>query len=210
MSCKIGGVRRDIPEPLLAELLQVLERLETEYAEVLPTFVKDDSVRRRMSGVGVLAKDKAYELGAAGPVAKACGLAMDLRETGYAAYGALTFKPVTHTSGDCYARTWVRAMEIVQSIELIRQAVKQIPAGPFSVPVKGNPDGEVASRIEQPRGDLIFYIKGNGTRNLARFKARMPTYANLVPLLHMLPGNQLADVPVIVLSIDPCISCTER
>ena len=209
-TCCIGGVRRDIPEPLLAELLQVLERLETEYAEVLPTFVKDDSVRRRMSGVGVLAKDKAYELGASGPVAKACSLAMDLRETGYAAYGALTFKPVTHTSGDCYARTWVRAMEIVQSIELIRQAVKQIPAGPFSVPVKGNPDGEVASRIEQPRGDLIFYIKGNGTKNLARFKARMPTYANLVPLLHMLPGNQLADVPVIVLSIDPCISCTER
>ena len=64
--------------------------------------------------------------------------------------------------------------------------------------------------MEQPRGEAIYYIKGNGTKNLARFRVRTPTFANLAALLRMLPGAELADVPVIVLSIDPCISCTER
>jgi ech hydrogenase subunit E len=85
-----------------------------------------------------------------------------------------------------------------------------MPAGPISVPVKGSPTGEVLARIEQPRGELNFYIKGNGSRNLERFRVRTPTFANLPPLLHMLTGCQLADVPVIAICIDPCISCTER
>jgi NADH:ubiquinone oxidoreductase subunit D len=136
---------------------------------------------------------------------------MDLRETtGYAAYGELDVKPVIETAGDCYARTLVRCRELNQSIDLIRRAICRMPAGPISTPVKGNPTGEVVARIEQPRGELIFFIRGNGTKNLERFRARTPTFANLAPLLHMLQGCQLADVPVIVLCIDPCISCTER
>jgi ech hydrogenase subunit E len=78
------------------------------------------------------------------------------------------------------------------------------------VKVKGRPEGEVVSRVEQPRGELIYYIKGNGKKNLDRLRIRTPTFANIPPLLSMLPGIGLADVPVIVLSIDPCISCTER
>lgn len=85
-----------------------------------------------------------------------------------------------------------------------------MPEGALAEPVKGNPNGEAAARIEQPRGELLLFIKGNGTKNLERFRARTPTFANLAPLMHMLPGCELADVPVIVVSIDPCISCTER
>ena len=208
--CCIGGVRRDISADVLAETLHMLDRLEQDYATILPVFTADGSVKRRLAGVGPIDKETVYKLGGVGPVAKGSGWAMDLRETGYAAYGALAFKPITQSGGDCYARTMVRVLEVKQSIDLVRQAIAKIPDGPVAVEVKGNPSGETAARIEQPRGELIFYIRGNGTKNLERFKARMPTFANLAPLLHMLPGCQLADVPVIVLSIDPCISCTER
>jgi ech hydrogenase subunit E len=209
-SCCLGGVRRDIDGGLQTEVLQSLDKVQAQLSELLPTLVNDYSVKQRLVGVGTISKEKAYELGAVGPVARACGIAADLRETGYAAYGELDFKLVTERSGDCYARTLVRVHELDESAGLVRRAIQRLPAGPISVPVKGNPTGEVAARLEQPRGELLFYIRGNGTKNLERFRARTPTYANLAPLLHMLPGCQLADVPVIVLSIDPCISCTER
>lgn len=208
--CSIGGVRRDIPDNLVNEVLHTLMELENIYKEIMPAYTNDYSINRRLAGIGVLPKDKAHELGAVGPVARASGIAMDLRETGYAVYRELGFQPITETSGDAYARMMVRLREIQQSIDLIRRAILCLPRGPVSIPVKGFPNGETVARIEQPRGELIFYIRGNGTKNLDRFRARTPTFANIPPVLHMLPGCQLADVPVIVLSIDPCISCTER
>ncbi|UJX41916.1 nickel-dependent hydrogenase large subunit [Desulfovibrio sp. JY] len=85
-----------------------------------------------------------------------------------------------------------------------------LPSGLVSVKVKGKPDGEAVTRVEQPRGELLYYLKGNGSKYMDRVRIRTPTFANIPPLLAMLPGCELADVPVLVLSIDPCISCTER
>jgi ech hydrogenase subunit E len=209
-TCSVGGVRRDIPENLQTLTLETMDRLEKDVANVTATLNGDYSVKQRTVGVGVLTKDQARLMGAVGPVARASGVAYDLRTTGYAAYGELGVTPITETAGDCYARTQVRVREIFQSIDLVRRAIKGLPAGPISVPVKGNPDGEVVSRLEQPRGEVIYYLRGNGTKNLDRLRIRTPTFANLPPLLVMLPGCELADVPVITLSIDPCISCTER
>ncbi|MEI8347427.1 MAG: NADH-quinone oxidoreductase subunit D, partial [Pseudomonadota bacterium] len=66
------------------------------------------------------------------------------------------------------------------------------------------------TRVEQPRGEVIYYAKGDGTKFLKRLRVRTPTFANIAPLLKMLPGCDVADVPILVLTIDPCISCTER
>ena len=86
-----------------------------------------------------------------------------------------------------------------------------MPEGELSVRPKGSPPAnEVVYRCEQARGEVFYYAKGNGTRNLERLRVRTPTFANIPSLLVMLPGSELADVPIIVLSIDPCISCTER
>jgi Ni,Fe-hydrogenase III large subunit len=209
-TCCIGGVRRDIAPEAAAAVLQTLDEVDRQLGEALPPLGDNYTVRQRTIGVGRLPANKAHELGAVGPVARASGLKTDFRETGYAAYGELGFQPAVETGGDCHARIKVRVRELAESSRLIRQALQRAPGGPLTVPVKGNPSGDVASRMEQPRGELIYYIKGNGTKNLERFRARMPTFANLAPLLHMLNGCQLADVPVIILSIDPCISCTER
>jgi len=209
-TCCIGGVRKDVSEELLKSVLKTLVTVEKELDEHMPVLLNDYSVKQRMCGVGVLDKQVAYERGAVGPTARASGIAMDLRTQGYAAYGDLDVEPMVETDGDCYARTKVRVRELYQSLNLVRQAIGKIPDGPINVPFKTKPDGEVISRAEQPRGEVLYYLKGNGTDMLERLRVRTPTFANIPPVLAMLAGCELADVGVIVISIDPCISCTER
>ena len=129
---------------------------------------------------------------------------------GYAAYKDLNFIPVVEQDGDCYARSKVRFYEVFGSLSLIREALNRLPESELTVKVPGNPDGETIFRTEQPRGEVFYYIRANGTKMLERVRVRTPTFANVPALLHMLPGCKLPDAPVIVLSIDPCISCTER
>ena len=129
---------------------------------------------------------------------------------GDGAYGELDFHPVVEQAGDCYARCVVRAKELFTSIDLIRQAIDAIPEGSIDTPVKGNPDGEFYARAEQPRGEVVHYIRGNGKKNLLRHRVRTPTAANVPGLVSILKGCEMADVPIIVLSIDPCIGCMER
>ncbi|HJX56795.1 MAG TPA: nickel-dependent hydrogenase large subunit [Methanoregula sp.] len=209
-SCKIGGVRRDISNEKLDEMRRDLDTTEREIRDLTTVFLQDDSIKHRLRNVGRLSKEDAYHLGAVGPTARGSGVAIDLRKTGYGAYGKLNFQLVTDSCGDCYGRCSVRAQELFTSIDLIRQAVQKIPDGPIDVKVTGAPNGEFFTRAEQPRGELVHYLKGNGTKFLVRSRIRTPTLTNIPPLVRMLQGCELADVPVIVLSIDPCISCTER
>lgn len=209
-SCKIGGVRRDITNEKLSVMAADLVGFERELSDLGDVFLHDDSVKSRLVGVGTLSRTDAYDTGAVGPTGRGSGVAIDMRMTGYAAYGDLGFEPVTERGGDCYARCAVRVRELFSSIEIIRKAIERIPDGEIEVKVKGNPDGEYFSRAEQPRGELVHYVKGNGTKHLVRSRIRTPTLTNVPPLIKMLQGCELADVPVIVLSIDPCIGCMER
>ncbi len=209
-SCKVGGVRRDIENGRFRAIVKDLVDFKKELRSVLDVFLKDSSVKHRTVGVGVVTKENAYKLGAVGPTLRGSGVAEDARMLGYAAYKELDFSPIVDMAGDCYARTKVRVLEIYQAIDLIRQIGGKIPDGPIDVKVTGTPNGEFFSRAEQPRGEVIYYAKGNGTKFLDRLRVRTPTFANIAPLITMLPGSDLADVPVLVLSIDPCISCTER
>ena len=209
-SCKIGGVRRDIEAEALGGIRAELESIETNIREVTEVFLNDNSVRDRLGGVGVLSREEARGLGCVGPMLRASGVAQDMRQLGYAAYGELDWQPITRAEGDSFARCAVRCEELFQSIDLIRQALAKMPAGEIAVKVAGNPNGEFIARTEQPRGEVVYCVKANGTKNLQRFRVRTPTFANLPAMLKVLPGCELADVPVLVLTIDPCISCTER
>ena len=207
---KIGGVRRDIETSVLRGIVEKLDALAPEIREITNIFLEDASLRHRMEGVGVLSKEDAYYMGMVGPMIRSCGIPSDVRQIGYAAYKCIQFEPVTAEGGDCYARCVVRVKEIFVSIDLLRQLVEKTPEGPIEVKVKGNPSGEFFGRIEQPRGEVIYYVKANGTKFLERFRVRVPTFANLPGMIRLLKGAQIADVPVIILTIDPCISCTER
>jgi ech hydrogenase subunit E len=184
--------------------------MEKETREIARVFLEDYSVQSRLKGVGVISKEKIHELGAVGPMMRASGSKTDTRKMGYAAYGKLDFEPVTSEEGDSYARVDVRIQEIFQSMDLIRQAVDILPEGEIAAPVKGNPKGEYFMRVEQPRGEALYYVKANGSRFLDRVRVRTPTFANVPAMLEILKDCQLADVPILILTIDPCISCTER
>ncbi len=209
-SCKIGGVRRDISPEALAVMRKELDVIERDMREIVDVFLGDSSVKRRLQGVGVLSRDDAYILGCVGPTARASGVAQDMRSLGYAAFRDIKVEPIVRTEGDSYARCVVRCAELFQSVDIIRQAIDRIPPGAIETKVTGFPDGEILVRTEQPRGEVAYYLRANGSRNLQRFRVRTPTFANLPALVRMLPGANLADVPVLVLTIDPCISCTER
>jgi ech hydrogenase subunit E len=208
--CDIGGVRKDISQETLNKIDGILSGIEKELKEITEVFLHDSSVKLRTKGVGVLSKQAAFDLGAVGPMARASGISMDMRTQGYAAYKNLKFEPIVETEGDCYARTSVRMREMFQSIDLIKQCICIIPEGDIRVKVTGNPSGEHFTRVEQPRGEVVYYAKANGTKYLDRLRVRTPTFANIPALLETLKGCSLADVPILIVTIDPCISCTER
>ena len=208
--CRVGGVRRDVEDGALAGIVQRIRDLEKDMRRVAEVFLNDDSVKHRLVGVGILTRDQAHEMGCVGPMLRASGVSRDTRTLGYAAYGTIDFTPVVEKAGDSYARCAVRIRELFQSVDIIRQVAAKVPPGEVAVKVSGYPDGEYHSRCEQPRGEVIHYVKGDGTRYLRRYRVRTPTFSNIPALVKMLQGCELADVPVLVLTIDPCISCTER
>lgn len=208
---QVGGVQKDMNNAMLIHILDMTKDLEQELKPVVDTFLHDYTVQSRLKGTGVLSREDAVAMGAVGPMLRASGEPYDARLLGYAAYGDLSsIELITSNDCDSYARCEVRLKELFQSFDLIREAIGRIPNGPVSVPVKGNPSGEAFVRIEQPRGEAIYYVKGNGTKFLDRFRLRTPTTSNIPPMVEMLKGCQLADVPLLILTIDPCVSCTER
>ncbi len=178
---------------MLSAIRSTMEEMNEELRPIAQTFLEDASVNARLRGLGHLDKEQALLAGAVGPMLRASGIDYDARETGYAAYDELNFGPITAVEGDSYARVRVRIAELFQSFELDpRRSSPRSPRAELSVPVKGMPKGESFMRIEQPRGEAIYYAKGNGTKFLDRFRLRTPTTSNIPPMLDLLKGCQLA------------------
>lgn len=211
----VGGMLHDIDDADLKEICVKLDSLKRDYREIVDTMLNDSTVKSRLCGVGFISFEDAIELSMVGPFAKASGVEHDMRTTGYGAYGDLEhFEPIISTEGDCYGRCKVRCEEVVQAIDIVKELVAKIPhdgigqkPGPKVLPPEG---GQAHALIEQPRGEAFYYVRGNGTKYLDRFRLRTPTSQNLGGLVRSLQGVELADVPMIILTIDPCISCTER
>ncbi len=206
----IGGVLKDMPNDMLKDFVKQLNDMEKEIRETTSIFLNDYTVKSRLVDIGYLSGEDAIRRGAVGPMMRASGIKVDLRKTGYAAYNDIDFEVITSDKCDSYARCEVRIGEIFQSIEIIRQAVDKIPDTEINVPVKGMPNGEAFVRFEQPRGEAYYYVRANGTKFLDRMRVRTPTFANIPALCQTLAGAQYGDVPLLVLTIDPCVSCTER
>jgi ech hydrogenase subunit E len=208
--CKVGGLRKDVSDEKLAEIVTTLRGMIPELKELTNVFIEDASVKNRLVGVGTLTTEEIVDLCAVGPVARGSGVRMDVRLDGHGAYPDLDFEPCVEEAGDCHARCKVRVRELFQSIDLITQCVEKMPGGDIEIKIKGHPKGEFVGRMEQPRGEAYYYSKGNGSKFLERIRVRTPTNANIPALVKTLQGCDLADVPMLVLTIDPCISCTER
>ncbi|MCR5582374.1 MAG: nickel-dependent hydrogenase large subunit [Eggerthellaceae bacterium] len=209
----VGGMVRDQDAETLRYLQDTLAGIKDEYQQLMNTFVNDTSVRSRLVGVGVITPEDAAKYGMVGPFGRASNLNNDVRRLGNGGYKYLSdFQPILSTDGDCMARVIVRAQEVLQSIDIINEMCATIPEGDIAVPVKGSPKAgaQACNALEQPRGECYYYASGNGTKYLERMRIRTPTSANLAGMATALAGCELTDVNMIVLTIDPCISCTER
>jgi len=208
----LSGVKYDLDKQKSDYILKRLNELAPLVEELTDIYFNDKIVKARTKGVGVLPKEDALRLGVTGPTARGSGVNNDVRVAApYSAYGELKVNVCLEDGGDVYARMRVRWREVKESIRLVRKAVNNLPQG-FVVTQKRPhiPAGEAVTRTEAPRGELIYYLKTDGSQKPLRMRWRVPTYMNWEALRVMIPGNKLTDVAVIFNSIDPCISCTER
>ena len=208
----IGGVRRDISDEVRPQILQGIKQLEERtkyYLEVASTEV---TFLRRTEGVGMLPKEKAIELCAVGPTARGSGVEYDVRKHDpFAAYPYLDFKVITSDLCDVLGRTVVRVLEVLESCKMCRQIIEELPQGEIKAKAPRKvPPGEVLSKNEAPRGELIHYIRSNGTDHPERVKIRAPTLANIPSVIHSLKGGYIADIPIVFAAIDPCLACMDR
>ena len=210
MNC-IGGVNRDITDP--ASVLAVAREVRDTVNRVLiPLFTHDRTIAARCRGVGILSHSDAIRYGAVGPVARASGVDIDMRrDNPYLAYDEVKFNVPVQPEGDVLARVIVRALEIVESCNIIEQALSQMPPGNIhGDDIYSVRAGEAVNRVEAPRGEVFYYVETNGSDVPSRVKVRTPTFVNIPSVMAMLKGNEFADMPLIQAALDPCYSCTDR
>lgn len=221
----IGGVRRDITPEMYPKIKESMDYLKGQFGKLKKVFLEDKTFKMRSQGCGILTKEDALKLAAVGPTARASGVKIDTRlDQSYFAYGDLDFDYITpdvltgEVNGDVYDRIIVRLLEVQQSISLIEQCLERMPDGPIVSEPKiakllaklKKAEGEGIGRMEAPRGEVFHYVKMTANENIYSWKVRAPTYANIMPWVPMLKGGQIADIPIVAASTDPCMSCTNR
>jgi Ni,Fe-hydrogenase III large subunit/Ni,Fe-hydrogenase III component G len=211
--CVVGGVRWDLDDEARADCRRVLDSLEKAWRGLTSPLLRDGNLQARTREVGVADADAVREYGMVGPVARAAGVSIDVRrDHPYAAYDRVSFEVITADGGDVWSRVVVRALEVFESVKIIRQCLDKMEPGPLvSVIDDSLPAGRLGlSSVEAPRGESHhFLVTGEGNRP-RRWRVRAPTYQNLQGIPGMIRDRSLADMTIALGSIDPCFSCTDR
>jgi ech hydrogenase subunit E len=207
----IGGVNRDVSSEVAKKMLLTLELLKEKVLGYMDEFTSNWSLSLKFKGIGRLSLDDAYRFNAIGPLARASGLKLDVRnEIDYLPYQEVGYVMQTHNDGDIYARNIVRLQEILNSIEMCNNILQGIPEGEIFTKPKGKPNGESLVRFEAPRGELMYYVKANGSAMLDRVRIKTPTFSCIPAFSDIFVGENYADAPAILASFDPCLSCTAK
>jgi len=199
-----GGVRRDLPQGFAEEAVKRTLYFEKRLDEYEKIFFNNPLFSSRAKGVGVLPRREAIALGCTGPTLRGSGVDADLRkDEPYAAYPELDFDVPTRKEGDSFSRSIVRMDEMRESCKLIRQILKQIPAGPIRrrAPIVV-PRGEAYSRVESARGECSFYMVGEGGDKPYRVRYITGSYRNMAAIPVLLKGGHMADMPTAWWSVD--------
>ncbi|HQA03759.1 MAG TPA: NADH-quinone oxidoreductase subunit C [Thermodesulfovibrio thiophilus] len=208
----VGGVTINVLPQHLKDMEGIISQIEKEVIQLREIILDDEVIQLRFKNVGVLTQNDAKKYCVCGPVARASGVNIDMRiNFPYAAYPMLSFRVPLNKSGDVWARTIIRLEEILISISILKQIIENITEGPTSIKIsKIEPWKEAISYIEAPRGQLFHYVMTGPDGRPYRWSVRAPSYQNYQALSIMLKGASIADAPLIIGSIDPCFSCTER
>jgi NADH-quinone oxidoreductase subunit D len=237
---RVGGLREDLPRGFHPAVRAVLDRLPGKLDEYEDLLTKNEIYLKRTRGVGVISKRDAIAYGLPGPIARAAGVAYDVRKAfPYLGYETFDFAVPTGTGGDAYSRYLVRVAEMRESMKICRQALDRIaPSGVFAIddpritpPPKDRvytemealiqhfliysqgftvPAGEAYVPVEGPRGEHGFYVVSDGTNRPWRIKSRAPSLLACQALERMIVGGLIADVIAVIGSIDVVMGDVDR
>jgi len=213
---RFGGVRVDVNDEWLARTKQLVANY-SKFLDEFETFLNQNEILlARTQGVSPLTKEQAVNASLTGPLLRAAGVNYDVRKVDkYGIYGRFDFKVPLGEHGDLYDRYMMRVLEMRESIKILNQALRDIPAGPVMDPkakLRGfrPKPGEVYGRIESPKGELGFYIISDGGPNPYRYRVRPPSFINITILEDMCLGHRVADVIVILGSVDIVLGEVDR
>ena len=213
---RFGGVRVDCSAAWLEEVRQLVGRLPQFVDEFEKLLRGNEILMARTQGVGVLPRELAVNAGVTGPMLRASGVNYDVRKVDrYGIYDRFAFRVPLGEHGDVYDRYMMRILEMRETVTILEQALKDIPAGPVMDPkakLRGlRPKvGEAYGRIESPKGELGFYLISDGTGNPYRYRVRPPSMINLTILEDMCLGENIADTVIILGSVDIVLGEVDR
>jgi len=213
---RFGGVSGDIPEEGLKIARELAFDRLPRFLDKYDRFLTDNEIfRNRTIGIGVLPPETAVSYGCTGPLLRASGVPYDIRRAEpYSIYDRFDFDIAVGQNGDVYDRYMVRMEEMRQSLRILQQALDRMPEGPV---LEGRPratlkvpEGESYGRIEAPKGELGFYVVSEGGTNPYRYHVRSPSFVNLAVMNEMSQGQLIADIVIILASIDITLGEVDR
>ena len=213
---RFGGVVRDLPDGWREQAAYLAnDRLPRALDELDRMLTENEILKARGRGVGYLPVEDLIALSVSGPMIRAGGLAYDIRKAEpYGIYDRFDFDIPTLPNSDIYDRYYIRLLEAMESVRILQQALRDMPAGE-TLGGKGGytlraPEGEVYSRLEAPKGELGFYLASDGKTAPWRYHVRAPSYINLNALGPMSVGYKIADAIVILGAIDIVLGEVDR
>ncbi len=213
---RFGGCRVELPTGWLAKAQTIVDGLPGFIDEIEALLTGNEILMARTQGMGVLKPDLAINAGVTGPMLRATGVNYDLRKVDhYGIYDRFKFRVPLGDHGDIFDRYMIRILEMRESVTILHQAIKDIPAGPIMDPkskIRGfrPKPGEAYGRIEAPKGELGFYLISDGSGNPYRYRVRPPSLINLTILEDMCLGQNVADVVLIFGSVDIVLGEVDR
>lgn len=214
---RFGGVRVDLTPKVLTWIEQIVDHYPYFLDEFEKLLSGNEILMSRCQGVGVLSKELAINSSITGPMLRASGVDYDIRKVdGYGIYPRFDFRVPLGDHGDVYDRYMIRVLEMRESLKILQQALKAFPQGGETM----NPNvklrnfrpkaGEAYGRIESPKGELGFHLISTGGTMPYRYRVRPPSLINLTILEDMCIGEKVADVIIILGSVDIVLGEVDR
>ncbi|EKT65350.1 NADH-quinone oxidoreductase subunit C [Providencia alcalifaciens] len=208
----IGGVRRDFLKEQRVKTIQLVKEMRQDVTQLVDMLLSTPNMEQRTVGVGRLDPQVARDYSPVGPMIRASGFKRDVRfDHPFADYGNLSKTLFTLDGCDVYSRVMVRIKETLDSLSMIEYALDNMPEGPILTEgFTYQPHKFALGYTEAPRGEDVHWSMLGDNQKLYRWRCRAATYANWPVLRYMLQGNTVSDAPLIIGSLDPCYSCTDR